>query len=304
MAEFPPLNSLRTFLYAAEHMSFKIAAERLFVTQSAVSHQIRLLEEHLHQPLFIRGTRELSLTPAGERLLPHIRNAFHRLKQGLAELTAEESTPLLSLSVIPSFATRWLVPRLGHFYQSHHQIQLKIDASLVLAEFNHSDIDIGLRFGQGHYPGLMSKFLMRDSFFAVCARDYPIDTLPTQLVKTAHTLIEDVGTGGQTWDQWHHEQGLPSAEHRRLRFTDASLLIDAVLAQQGIGLVRKSLALDLIHTGQLMQCHPYEMAASYAYFLVAPPSHFQWPKVQVFMQWLKDALVTSFYNDTLVYHGA
>src|SRR5690606_14082441 len=150
----PPLNALRAFEAAARHLSFTRAAEELFVTQAAVSHQIRLLEDHLGLKLFRRLNRKLLLTEAGQQYLPSVRSAFDELNAATQRLEAGDRQGILTVSVIPSFAARWLVPRLGRFREAHPEIDLRLAATLANVDFTRDDVDVGIRYGAGRYPDL------------------------------------------------------------------------------------------------------------------------------------------------------
>ncbi|HET8905261.1 MAG TPA: LysR family transcriptional regulator, partial [Saccharospirillum sp.] len=151
-ARLPPLNTLRCFALAAQYLSFKLAAEDLFVTQAAVSHQIRTLEEHLGVKLFERLNREVRLTPEGHALLPYVQEAFNSLNTGVSRLRADPNPDRLKVSVIPSFASAWLAPRLGSFRQRQPEYRVVLNPTHHVDTFD-GETDVALRFGSGRYPG-------------------------------------------------------------------------------------------------------------------------------------------------------
>ena len=168
MPHLPPLAALRAFEAAARHLSFTRAADELHVTQTAISHRIRGLEERLGVRLFRRLSRGLVLTDEAQRYLPAVRDAFARLEAATAELLARRTGGTLTASVVPSFAAKWLVPRLGRFRAADPDIDLRISTSQHLVDFAREDVDIGLRMGRGHYPGLRVDRLFGETLVPVC----------------------------------------------------------------------------------------------------------------------------------------
>jgi len=165
----PPLNSLRAFDAAARHLSFTRAAEELHVTQAAVSHQIRSLEEYLGVSLFTRLSRSLELTPEGARYHPGVRMGFESLERATEELEHTDSKGRLMISTMPSFAARWLVPRMGRFHAQHPEIDLLISPSSVLVDFNREPVDVAIRYTRTPPDGYHSTKLMTDAVIPVCA---------------------------------------------------------------------------------------------------------------------------------------
>lgn len=169
--QLPPLNALLAFEAAARHLSFTRAARELHVTQAAISHQVKALEEHLGMPLFHRRPRALQLTDEGQHYLGDVRAALDRLDQATRQLLRRAAPQTLSVSAVPSFAARWLGPRLGRFRQLHPEIDVCISASTELVDFARADVDVGIRSGRGRYLGLRSDFLLSTSIFPVCGPD-------------------------------------------------------------------------------------------------------------------------------------
>lgn len=305
MADLPPLNALKTFLYAAETQSFKRAAERLFVTQAAVSHQIRLLEDTLETQLFQRMNREVRLTPEGMRLLPYVRSGFRSLKNGVDQLKEETTPNRLTLSVSPAFASSWLVHHLKDFQQQFPEIHVNIRPSTALEDFSSAEVDLAIRFGLGQYDGLKSQLLIRDAMIVVAAPEL-IGTadLSLELLKTL-PLLEDVSRGSVGWHQWLEEQGCHPDDFRiALTIEDSRLVIDAAANGQGVGLVRQSLAQELIRQKRLIQLMDSEIPTPFSYYLVAPDAHFDKGKNKIFIDWLQSALEQSFMSETLAYYGS
>jgi len=305
MAELPPLNALRTFLFAAETQSFKRAAERLFVTQAAVSHQIRLLEDTLGTQLFQRLNREVRLTQEGERLLPYVRSAFKSLRIGVEQLKTDGEPNRLTISVIPSFASRWLVFHLKDFQQQYPEIHVILQPGLGLETFDNPGVDLAVRFGIGNYDGLRSEILMRDSMIAVAIPGLTqSESITIEQLKTL-PLLEDFSAGSVGWNNWLVDQNQNPDDFRiALTIQDSSMVIDATLNGQGVGLVRKSLAQKLIDQNSLLQVMETEIPTPFSYFLVAPESHFQKGKNKLFADWLKKELERSFLPEYLAYYGS
>ena len=183
----PPLNALRAFEAAARHLSFARAAQELHVTPSAISHQIKTLEEHLGLPLFRRLNKMLLLTDEGQALLPGLRAGFEQLADAVASARRCNLRRVLTVSAAPSFAGKWLVPRLDRFRQAQPDIDVRVDASIQLVDFARADVDVGIRYGTGRYPGLHVECLMADEVLPVCS---------PQLLQGAHALRSTNGYGG------------------------------------------------------------------------------------------------------------
>ena len=158
--KLPPLSTLKAFQVAAATLSFTETATRLFVTQAAISHQIKSLESFLGKKLFERGNRSLKLSEAGRQYLPFVEKMFDILAQGTENLMQSDTLPILTVSVMPSFATRWLVPRLGLFIKAYPDIEFRLAPSRALTNFYRDNVDIAIRHGGGKYPGLTSIHLL------------------------------------------------------------------------------------------------------------------------------------------------
>ena len=165
----PPLNALRAFEAAARHLSFTRAASELNVTQAAISHQIKTLEEHLGLPLFRRLNRALMLTDEGQSLFPAVRDALDGLAEAIARLRAGETGGTLTVSTLPSFAVKWLVPRMSHFQDRHPDIDLRISAKEYLVDFTRDGIDVAIRFGRGDWPGVRAEWMADEELTPVCS---------------------------------------------------------------------------------------------------------------------------------------
>ena len=290
MSRLPPLKSLQAFRYAAEAQSFKLAAEQLHVTQAAISLQIKALEQHLGVELFLRLTREVVLTTEGRQLLPYVSKAFSSLEQGVAELGEDPHPNRLSLSVLPSFAGRWLVSRLGRFQQQHPEIMIHLLPSQQLATFENNTVDLAVRFGRGNYPGLSTRLLQKEYLLPVCHpslidMEQPIAPQLAQLPMLADDSPDMLGSRSQ----FEQVLGFPLPPHStRLYVSDATMLVEALLSGQGVAMLRFSLVYELLQRGQLICPTAVYLKSVFDYYLVAPDAYFQRPKMRKFERWLRD----------------
>ncbi len=168
-ARLPSLNGLRAFEAAARHLSFTLAAAELNVTQTAISHQIKRLEEELGLRLFVRKNRTLALTPKAKDYLPGVRAAFNDLRLATDRLRRKDEDNVLTVSTLASHAAKWLLPRLSSFQETHPGIDVRITTSTSLVDFGGGDVDAAIRYGRGHWPGVRAQWLMADELFPVCS---------------------------------------------------------------------------------------------------------------------------------------
>lgn len=285
--KLPPLNALRAFEAAARHLSFTRAAEELHVTQAAVSHQVKSLEEYLGIKLFRRFNRSLLLTDEGQAYLPTMTKAFDLMSDATARLAKKDPSGPLTVSVLPSFAARWLVPRLGRFRRAHPEIDLRIDPAAEMVDFGRGDVDVGIRYGRGDYPGLRADRLMAEDIFPVCspalmAGEHPLDD-PEDLAY--HTLLHDDGHGD--WRTWLLAAQVETVDpNRGTVFTDSSMLIEAAKRGQGVALARSVLAQDELDAGTLVRPFGQSVPAAFAYYMVCPEDVAEQPKIKAFRQWV------------------
>jgi LysR family glycine cleavage system transcriptional activator len=287
MPHLPPLAALRAFEAAARHLSFTRAADELHVTQTAISHQIRGLEERLGVRLFRRLSRGLVLTDEAQRYLPAVRDAFARLEAATAELLARRTGGTLTASVVPSFAAKWLVPRLGRFRAANPDIDLRISTSQHLVDFAREDVDIGLRMGRGHYPGLRVDRLFGETLMPVCSPALLEGKHPLrrpQDLKHHVLLHEDDETG---WRLWLELAGVEDVDvSHGLTFTDAAMSVQAAAEGQGVALARTALAAWDIAAGRLVRPFDVSMPHDIAYYLVCPEASSERPRIAAVRAWL------------------
>ena len=288
--ELPPLTALRTFEVAARHLSFTRAAAELHVTQTAVSHQVRLLETQLGTALFRRLPRRIALTRDGQAWARELTEIFSRLADVNRRLRgrARADRPMVSVSVVPSFAARWLVPRLGRFFARHRGFDVHLSPTEHLVDFAVEAVDVGIRWGGGQYPGLVVDKLADDALVVVCAPSLPARRrlgAPADLAR--HVLLSD--DARDAWPRWFAAQGVPGIETTRGPvLTDSSMLVEAAVRGQGVALARWSLAVDDVHAGRLVLPFPRvrPMATDNSYFLVSPRENLSRPAVRAFRDWV------------------
>jgi LysR family glycine cleavage system transcriptional activator len=288
----PPLNALRAFEAAARLSSFTRAAEELCVTQTAVSHQVRQLEESLGQALFVRGPRRVELTPHGLLWASALGDAFGRLYSANRSLRVAKpnARPVVAVSVLPSFASRWLVRRLGRFLTTHPHVDLRISPSSELVDLNTAELDVGIRFGAGRYPGLKVERLCGDAWLAACAPTLKgRSKLKTPADLVGVRLLHDDNYG---WKPWFEARNIKHVDvERGPLMTDSSMVVEATLQGQGVGLVRLSLAVDALASGQLIKLFPRLalMPTPYSYYLALPRRPVR-PEVRAFCDWLRQEI--------------
>ncbi len=294
----PSLNALRAFWAAAKHRSFAAAATELHVTASAVSLQIRQLEDELELPLFDRTPKGLVLTSEGAKLLPGINLAFEHLRSSIAALDGDGARSAgLRISVAPSFATKWLLPRLGSFLVRYPGIEVDVKASMELTDFTRDEVDLAVRYGAGNYPGLAVELLLRDSMFPVCSpellmrfgRHDPVRVFAD--APLLHDASTDRDPAVPSWKMWLKAAGLSDIDWRKgPRFNQTALALDAAIAGLGIALAPAVLVDTDLAAGRLVRLASSEMNGDFAYYLVHPPEKAALLPLQNFKDWLRGAM--------------
>ena len=259
LGRLPPLNALRAFVASARHLSFSRAAEELFVTPAAVSQQVKLLEDHLGRVLFRRTNRALLLTDEGQALLPRLHESFALMGEALAGLEAMGDTGILTVSMAPSFAAKWLVPRLEGFQALHPEIDVRVTASMNLVAFADDGVDCAIRYGLGQYPGLVVEKLLDESVVPVCGPGLrrAVTGDPADLLRDMTLLHDDSpeqDASCPTWRMWLKAAGIAGIDAARgLHFNQASLVLEAAIAGRGAALAKARLAEDDLRAGRLVR---------------------------------------------------
>ncbi|WP_420347453.1 transcriptional regulator GcvA [Pelagibius sp.] len=291
MKDLPPLNALRAFEAGARHLSFTKAAAELHVTQAAVSHQVKALEEHLGFALFRRLTRKLALTEQGRVLHPVVRDAFARISDTAARLKSDGAeSRTLTVSITPAFGAKWLIYHLPRFWEEYPEIDVRVHHSIQPVDLRQDDVDIAVRFGAGHWEGLVSEFLLRVDYVPVCSPsllegDNPLKR-PEDLCR--HTLLHEDDHSG--WVQWLAVAGVDSVDARRGPvIDDSTVILHAAAEGKGVALGRSSLIGEDLAAGRLVKPFDLTMSSDLGYHLVYLPSALERQKVKVFRDFLVDA---------------
>jgi LysR family glycine cleavage system transcriptional activator len=283
----PSLNALRAFESAARHLSFTRSARELGVTQAAVSHQIRALESELGRPLFVRRTRALALTDTGRDLAPKLSRALDAMEEAAALARSGPRRVRLHVSVIPSFAARWLLPRLHRFRTAQPNIDLHVSLSTELVSLARSGFDLGIRWGYGRYPGLAVWPIMDDEVFPVVS---------PKLLRAKHKFdpARDLPRWGLLHDDRHDHwvEWLERANVRDVQatdglvFNDASLMLQAAVEGLGIALGRRSLVTEDLRAKRLVRVSNIALPTRESYWLAAPRARAEEPSLRAFRTWL------------------
>ena len=286
------LNALRTFEVCAQLLSFTRAAEALNVTQAAVSHQIRQLEEHLGQKLFFRACRQVSLTEAGETLLRTLSKAFTSIEHTIGQLRQSVTIDHhLTVALTPAFSTRWLVPRLPAFWARHPGVELKLHHTLQCINLRRGEVDVAIRWGDGHWPGLVAEPLFGTRLSPVCTpehlrADHPL-RVPIDLA--GYTLLHE--DSHDDWHRWLDAAGCPEGSVRAGPvIDDSNALLMATLAGQGVALGRLALIRPELASAKLVQPFPLEIESRGRYWLLHDEAQDARPALLLFREFLQEQI--------------
>ena len=295
LRHIPGLQSLKAFDASARHLNFTRAAAELNVTPAAVSHQIKELEEAIGVPLFQRTSRHMQLTRQGQVLKPAIADALEGITRALQKLRQVENPTQVRVTVSPSLAAKWLVPRLDRFLESVPGADVRIDVSSEPLDFDREDIDVAIRFGDGNYPGLVVEKLFHDTLFPVCSPELlkgakklrePKDLLQFTLI---HLDWEAQGAVWPNWRMWMLAAGVKDFNDTRgLHFSQTSLALQAAIDGHGVALGDSTLVGDDLASGRLVK--PFELAlrspAQFAYDLITRRDTAERPMTKAFRNWI------------------
>jgi LysR family glycine cleavage system transcriptional activator len=303
----PPLNALRAFEAAARHLSFRKAAEELHVTPAAISHQLKALEDYLGVKLFRRANRRVELTPVAYAAASHLHEGFAAIVEAVELLRQGEQTNVLTVSAPPSFAGKWLMPRLHRFVGRHPEIDVRLSARMrsvnarlrglaVRADINDASLDeadLAIRFGNGDFLGMRIDRLLD---LTVAPMISPQLTQGARAIRNPadlrqHTLLHDdtgyFASGRLNWDCWLEAAGVSGIDTSHgVHFSHANLAIDA--AVDGLGIVVSALALAAadLAAGRLVRPFDLSVPADYAYYIVCDPTQAARPAIEAFRNWL------------------
>jgi len=289
----PSLNALRAFEAAGRHLSFSKAAAELHVTPAAVGHQVKLLEQELGAPLFERLNRALQLTPAGQSLLPGLSEVFYRISEVVETFRRRDANRPLTVSMPPSFGGSWLMPRLERFRTRHPDIDVRLDADNRVVDLVREDVDIGLRYGLGDYPGMRVVCLLSEEVFPVCSPRLLEGEHPLRELEDLrwHTLLHVDGYAHDDywpdWNMWLQSAGMSDMNVRRaLRFNHTMLALQAAVQAQGVALGSRVLAANDLKEGRLVRPFAHGSHMSFAYYMVCQESLADEPRIAAFREWI------------------
>ncbi len=293
-SNLPPLNGLRTFEAAARLLNFSRAAEERHVTPSAVSHQIKDLEERIGVVLFQRSRRSLILTDAGDVLLRGVHAAFGALSRAMDDLDALTHTPVLTVSVPPSVAMKWIVPRLETFRERHPDIDVRISTDMELPDLMSGDVDIAVHYGNGDYPGLVSELLVENSVAPMCSPRFLEGATPLRRPEdlSRFTLLHDIGgdefgNPAYDWGTWLSAHGVENVDATLgLRFNTSADVLNAAVAGAGVAIGKTALAVDDLKSGRLVCLFDAIVAEKAAYYVVCANVPARSVKIAAFRDWL------------------
>ena len=287
---FPPVAALRALETAARYLNFTRAAAELHVTQSAISHQIRHIEELWGFKLFEKRGRKLILTENGQAVVPIVRDFLGKLTTTVEGLQSQDAGGVVRVSLLQSLAMKWLVPRLGHFNEEFPGIDVWISTTEDLVDFSADNVDVAIRLGHGDYPGLKTIPLLREFLFPVASprflRHHGAPETPADLLRFPLLYRTSVDICPR-WRDWLRDAGvdarlLPRGTH----FPDTSMAVQAALDDQGVALARSAHVADDIEAGRLVKLFQVYSISNVAYYLLCRPGREQSQPVSDFISWL------------------
>lgn len=288
MLHLPLLNALKTFVVAGSHLNFTRAADDLLVSPSAVSHQIRVLEEYLEIKLFIRQNRALSLTPEGLRLHQALKQPFDQIARAIQDTARNRDTGSLRIALRPFFSGVWLAHRLNGFWGKWPQIRIDLIHTIKMLDFNTENIDLGILWGKGDWPGLQSHLLVPGNLAPICSAEFIKEhgrpATPADLAK--YTLIHD--EDHSAWDAWVEKANAGAGAldfSANLTIDDTNVRLQSILNNQGIMLGCPTMLKKFLDDGKLVQLFDICLD-TYSYYLVYPKELQLTKSMQIFVDWL------------------
>lgn len=298
------LNALRAFEASSRHQSFSAAATELHVTPAAVGQLVRTLEDWLGSPLFVRnasGRARLTPTETAERALPDIRAGLDRLALGLERLREGSASGVLTVTVSPAFAAKWLLPRIDRFQTAWPDTDVRLETSLKPVDFVAQRIDIGVRYGTGSWSGLVAVKLMDEEVYPVCSpellrqRGGSLELCDLSRETLIHDLSMDRHSGFPSWEEWLRKAGMTEVGTTRgLKINNSAAVLQAAIEGHGVALARSVMARDDLATGRLLRLFPaIGFASPLAYYVVYRPECSGLPRLTAFRDWLLDEAAKS-----------
>ena len=285
----PPLSALRPFEAAARLESFSRAAEELHLTHGAVSRQVRALEDHVGAALFTRHGKRVALTVEGRVFAERVRNALQEIAQAAEALGDRRRDHRLTVSVLPSFASRWLMPRLIRFMDANPGIEVNVMASTTLANFAADEVDIAIRFGRGPWPPLACEEFLDDEYFPVASPKMNRGKLPKEPKDLLGVRI--MREDRDYWKRWFEAAGVPLAQPLEgPSFNDSTYSLQAAARGEGVALARRSIVTEDLQRGTLKRLFRTSVPSIETYWFVSPKALADTPKVKAFRDWVKSEL--------------
>ena len=297
MAErIPHLTALRAFEAAARHLSFQAAAEELGLSPSAISHQIRSLENYLEVRLFVRLTRAIALTEAGEVLRPGVEGGFRRIEGAVRQVRSLRAGAVIVVSAGPAIAAKWLVPRLYHFEERYPAIEVRITTSSRMIDLEREDVDIAIRHGLGKYEGLEVTRLFGEAYVPMCSPSL-LSSRPNPLRKPAdlahHRLLHDDAAAfpgsAPDWSKWLKIAKVKNVDGRGGRhFAQTDHAVQAAMDGAGVLLGRVAIAAPDLAAGRLVRPFDLEMSSDFGYFFVTRKGRMREKPIAALLQWINE----------------
>lgn len=288
MQRLPSLNSLRAFVAVARTRSVVAAADELCVTPSAVSHQLRRLEEELEVALFVRSGKTIALGPEGETYYEQLRDVFDRIEQATAKVRSKNMGRVVTITTVPVFAIKWLVRRLAQFHTLHPDIEVRLGTAYKSFDLNVSGHDLAIRWGAGHWPGMTAVRLMPDIVQPVCSPAFRnTHGLLSEASMEIHGRLIHMGRSRDDWRHWFDMSGwiytdLPGSMH----FSEPTSAIQAAIDGLGVVLGPHALVDEDLSSGRLVPAHGRTMLTHDAYYLVYPAKTAMSKAAAAFAHWV------------------
>lgn len=292
VSRLPSLAALKAFEAVGRNLSFQRAAEELCLTPSAISHQVRTLEEHLRCRLFVRRHHELELTSVGRAYLARIQTIIAELLDATAEIIDANGNSPLIIQVCPSLATTWLIRQFGDFVTNNPNLDITIVSPYEDPHFLLPEVDLGILYGTGSWTGVKAEYMMSETIIPVCSPDYLKSAPPLKKVQdlSAHRLIRCSSAAVHEWALWLEMMGAPgSLGNQNIRMHDRDQVIEAAVCGVGIGMGRRPLIDEKLLSGELVMPFDRALPSHSAYYVVYADQASQLPKISAFRAWVMAA---------------
>ena len=284
----PPLNSMKCFEAAGRLLSFTDAAKELNVTQAAISHQIKIIEEYLGVPLFIRSPRKIALTEQGKVLLPNIVEVFDKLSIAVESINQEQQfSNMVNVRLAPSFAAKWLSPRLKYFWSQYPEINLSLYHAHPPVDFEREEFDLAVTYGRGKWPNVISERLLSLDFFPVCSPAFMENDKPLTKIDNLryYSFLHDANY--ECWTEWLELAGASDiVSNQGTIIDDTNVLIQAAIDGQGVALGSTTFVENHLKSGRLVKPFDVTLRNDFAYYVVSTEQKLLNPSVRAFKDWL------------------